>query len=159
MINIRPIQPSDNEAIAAIVRKVMTEFNADPRTTVLGDPTLNTMYENYQQPNAFYFVVENNGEIIGGCGLKQLDGCEESICELQRMFLLSESRGTGIGKQLIQRCIEKARQFNYKKMYLESLAQMHSAIGLYEKSGFKRIEKSLGNTGHGGCDIFMVSDL
>lgn len=158
-MNIREIRPGDNSALREIIKKVMTEFNADPKTTVLGDPSINTMFENYQEPRAAYYVVEDNGTIFGGCGIRQLDGGPKNICELQRMFLLPEARGKGFGKKLIDLCISKAKEFSYTRIYLESLGQMDSAIALYEKSGFKKIPKSLGNTGHGGCDVFMVLDI
>jgi putative acetyltransferase len=159
-MNIRLIVPEDNAAIADVVRKVMTEYGADPKTTILGDPSLNTMYQNYDNKRSVYFVVENEmGKVVGGAGLKQLDGSEENICELQRMFLLPEARGKGLGKKLIQLCITKSKEMKYDKMYLESLSNMDSAIGLYTSSGFKRIPKSMGNTGHGGCDVFMTLDL
>lgn len=159
MIHIRKIEAIDNVPIAKIVSQVMQEFGADPKTTVLGDPSLHTMYENYQLPGSVYYVVELDHKIVGGCGIKQLDGSKENICELQRMFLLSDARGKGIGKKLLQVCLEAAKQFDYKRIYLESLSQMKDAAGLYEYAGFTRISNSLGNTGHGGCNVFMILDI
>jgi putative acetyltransferase len=156
---IRKIRPEDNKNIAAIVKQVMEEFNADPKTTVLGDPSLHTMFENYQESRAVYYVVELNGTVLGGCGVRKLDGGDETICELQRMFLLKETRGKGIGKKLLQMCLSEAKNFGYHQMYLESLKQMSGAIALYEAAGFKRIATPLGNTGHGGCDVNMIRDL
>lgn len=159
-MNIRLITPEDNAAIADVVRKVMTEYGADPKTTILGDPALNTMYQNYDDKNSIYFIVEDEqGKIVGGSGLKHLDGSAENICELQRMFLLPEARGKGIGKRLIHLCITKAKEFGYGQMYLESLSNMNDAMALYTASGFKKIPASLGNTGHGGCNVFMILDL
>jgi putative acetyltransferase len=156
---IRRIEPGDNTAIADVVRAVMTEFGADPKTTVLGDHTLNTMYENYQEKGAGYYVVEVDGQIIGGAGIRRLDGAGETICELQRMFLLPEGRGKGIGRQLMTVCLEDAKKFGYKTIYLESLSNMRDAIGLYHKTGFQPIEKAMGNTGHGGCNVYMTLNL
>src|SRR5688572_18261714 len=104
MLKIRNIETADNPTIADVVRKAMTEFNACPKTTVLGDPTLNTMYQNYQISRAAYFVAELDGKVVGGAGIKQLDGGDKSICELQRMFLLKETRGKRIGKALMDLC-------------------------------------------------------
>jgi putative acetyltransferase len=156
---IRKIAAEDNIAIAAIVKQVMEKFKADPKTTVLGDPSLHTMYQNYQEPQSVYYVVEINGEITGGCGIRKLSGSDGNICELQRMFLLNESRRKGIGKKLLQLCLTEAKNFGYKQVYLESLKQMTEAIMLYESSGFKRLSKPLGETGHGGCDVNMILDL
>ena len=159
MIEIRKIKPEDNKIIESIIKEVMTEFGADPKTTVLGDPSIHSMYENYQTKNAIYYVALSEDKIVGGCGIKKLDGTNENICELQRMFLLSEARGKKIGKQLLELCKNKAREFGYEKIYLESLKQMESARALYEKQGFSPIDHPLGNTAHGGCDIWMVLNL
>lgn len=156
---IHEIKEEDNPFIAEIIRRVMTEFGADPATTVLGEESINHMFENYQNPRSIYYVAKVDGRIAGGSGIKQLDGTAENICELQRMFLLPEARGKGIGKSLIQLCVEKAKGFGYEMIYLESLTQMKDAFTLYEKTGFRKIEKPLGFTGHGGCNIFMVLNL
>ncbi|MGZ5281630.1 MAG: GNAT family N-acetyltransferase, partial [Bacteroidia bacterium] len=89
----------------------------------------------------------------------KLDGSEENICELQRMYLLPEARGKGIGQKLMDKCIEKASEFSYEKMYLESLSNMKDAYKLYTKNGFVKIEEPLGNTGHGGCNVFMLKEI
>ena len=75
------------------------------------------------------------------------------------MFLLPESRGKGFGKKLIELCISQAKKYGYDKIYLETLSQMKKAISLYERMGFKKIEVPLGNTGHTGCNIWMMLDL
>jgi putative acetyltransferase len=159
MPEIRKIKPGDNAIIASIIRKAMMEFGADPQTTVLGDPSLDSMYENYQAERAVYYIASLGGQVVGGCGIRQLAGMEENICELQRMFLLAEARGRKIGKQLLELCIDKAIEFGYDKIYLETLNQMTAARALYRQYGFREIDHPLGATGHGGCDIWMEMDL
>lgn len=156
---IRRIQQEDNHIIELIIRKVMSEFNTDPTTNILGDPTLPRMHETYLEHGAVYFVVELDGKIVGGCGIRQLDGSIENICELQRMFLLPEARGMGIAKELINLCINKAREYSYDQIYLETLSEMHNAIRLYTNTGFIKIDAALGATGHGGCNVHMILDL
>lgn len=156
---IREITEQDNPVLAEIIGSVMTEFKADPKTTILGDPSRFRMYENYQVPGAIYYVLEKDGKVVGGSGIHHLDGAPAEICELQRMFILPEVRGKGYGKVLIDLCIRKAKEFGYKTIYLESLSNMSSALRLYEASGFQRIDKPMGATGHGGCNVFMVLEL
>lgn len=159
MLHIRPISPHDDQAIVAVVHTVMGAFDVDPSTTILGDPTLNHMYQTYQRERAVYFVALWNDKIVGGCGIRQLDGTDENICELQRMFLLSEARGKGIGKALMEHCLQKAQEFGYEKAYLETLSQMYEARSLYQRFGFEVIPQALGNTGHCGCDVKMMKVL
>lgn len=159
MIEYRKIQPSDNKIIAEIITSIMKEFKEDPKGTIVEDPTLQTMYENFTQGKGVYYVALEDNKILGGSGINQLDGTTEKICELQRMFLLPESRGKGIGKKLMDMCLEAAKDFGYERVYLETLDNMDAARKLYLKSGFKFIEKPLGNTGHCGCNKWMVLEL
>lgn len=158
-MRIRAIEEKDNFIIADIIKRVLIEFKADPKTTFLGDPAINTMYYNYQTPKSVYYIIEENDQVMGGCGINLLDEGDSKTCELQRMFLLPESRGKGYGKLLMDACINKAIEFGFDEIYLESLTQMTGAIKLYERSGFQYIKNPKGNTGHGGCNVFMVLDL
>jgi putative acetyltransferase len=159
MLQIRPIAPSDNRRIAEIVLSVMKHYDADPQTTIAGDPTLHHMYENYREARAAYYVAEWQGQVVGGCGIRQLEGTEENICELQRMFILPEARGQGIGKALMEKCLAKAGNFGYAQVYLETLGEMREAQELYRKFGFRKIDQPMGDTGHCGCDVKMLKEL
>ena len=102
MVEYREIQKKDNPKIANIIKGVLTEFGADPATTMLGDPITDTMYEQYREPNAIYYVAILNEELIGGCGIQQLTKSDSELCELQRMYILGKARGLRIGKTLLE---------------------------------------------------------
>ena len=156
---IRKIEQKDNAAVAEIVRTVMMELGAPKVGTAYADPNLDTMFETYQNPNAVYFVVEQEGKIIGGAGIQRLDNGEETICELQKMYFLSQARGLGLGAKMITLCLEKAKEFGFKKCYLETMPFMIDAQKLYNKTGFYNINGSMGNTGHSYCSVWMLKDL
>jgi putative acetyltransferase len=158
-MKLREIKNDDNSAIAEIIRAVMTEYGADPKTTVLGEPVLDTMFENYQLPRCIYFVAEINGEIAGGCGIAPLEGSSDNTCELQRMFLKKETRGKGTGKALLEACLHSALEFGYAKMYIESFSNMDRALRLYKAYGFRPLAGPLGSTGHTGCNVHMALEL
>ena len=113
----------------------------------------------YQAKNEIYFIVEEDGIILGGCGIGNLMDAEFKICELQKMYLAKEARGKGIAKELMQKCLEFAKQVGYDKCYIETLPFMKDAQKLYVKSGFAYIDAPLGSTGHNACDVFMIKDL
>ncbi|MBX7044689.1 MAG: GNAT family N-acetyltransferase [Ignavibacteria bacterium] len=159
MISYRTILPSDNKILYDIIVSVMKEFKTDLKGTIVEDPTVHTMYENFQKEKSLYYIAEENGEMLGGAGIAQLDGTNENICELQRMFLLPEARGKGIGSKLMEMCMDAAKNFGYEKIYLETLDNMSEARKLYLKSGFEFISSPLGNTGHCGCNTWMVLEL
>jgi putative acetyltransferase len=158
-IIIREIQKQDNVEIAAIVRNVLMEMGAPKIGTAYADPYLDSLFEVYDVPKAIYFVVENNGKIIGGAGIKQLDNSEENICELQKMYFLPEARGLGLGKKLMDLCLEKATEFGFESCYIETMTYMEAALKLYRKSGFGYLEQQIGNTGHNSCEVWMLKKL
>ena len=156
---IREIQKKDNPAIAAIVRDVLMEMGAPKVGTAYADPYLDTLFEVYTVPKSIYFVIEKDGKIIGGAGVMQLDNSDENICELQKMYLLPEGRGLGLGKSLIDNCIEKATEFGFESCYIETMTYMEDAQKLYKKAGFYNLDKQLGNTGHSSCQVWMLKKL
>jgi putative acetyltransferase len=158
-IIIREIQPQDNAPIADVIRQVFISDNYPKTGTAFEDPQLDFMFEAYDKPRATYFVVENDGKIIGGAGVSQLENSQENICELQKMYFLESARGKGMGYEMIQKCIEKAREFGYSKCYLETLPEMLNAQKLYKKVGFEYICEPLGTTGHTSCPIWMLKSL
>ncbi len=159
MLHIRPITADDDRVIAEIILTVMADYETDPSTTIAGDPSIHHMYRNYQEDRAVYYVASLGGKVVGGCGIRQLAGTDENICELQRMFLLPQARGKGIGKQLMQLCLDKAQELGYEQVYIETLQEMQGAQQLYRSFGFEKISLALGNTGHCGCDVRMLKQL
>lgn len=163
-IIIRPIEARDNPEVAELITGVLTgEFGKSGPGYACADPELGYMYENYQQPGSQYFVVfdQTREKVMGSGGYARLKGspAEDQICELQKVYLYSELRGRGLGRQLVERCIEHATANGYRLMYLDSLPEMTAAIALYEKLGFIRLSKPLGNNGHHKCPIYMARPL
>lgn len=156
---IRAITASDNAAIAAIIRAVMPEFGAGGPGFAIHDAEVDTMAQSYAIPGAAYWVVEMDGQLLGGGGIAGLIGGDADICELRKMYFLPALRGLGAGRALIQHCLAAARQFGYRQCYLETLSGMDAAQALYLKSGFRRIDAALGNTGHFSCDQFYLREL
>ncbi|RKS00472.1 GNAT family N-acetyltransferase [Flavobacterium sp. 102] len=156
---IRETQEQDNQQIAAVIRAVFMADNFPKTGTAFADAQLDFMFEAYDKPRATYFVIENEGKIVGGAGVSQLENSTENICELQKMYFLQEIRGKGIGFQMIQKCLEKAVELGYEKCYLETLPEMVAAQSLYQKMGFEYLCAPLGNTGHTTCPVWMIKEL
>src|ERR1700733_12411251 len=116
-INIRNIQPSDNASLALIIRNTLAEVGAKHPGTVYYDAATDHLFETFQQNKAHYFVAELNDEIIGGAGIFPTTALPEDTCELVKMYLLPQARGKGIGKLLIEKCLQTAKGFSFKKVY------------------------------------------
>lgn len=159
MIHIRPIEKADNEAVANVIRTVLIEHNVPKVGTAYADASLDCMFETYSMARSRYFVVTRNNQIIGGAGISQLANEKETICELQKMYFLSEARGLGLGMQMMERCLDEARSFGYEQCYLETMPYMIDAQKLYKKFGFEYINAPMGCTGHTSCPVWMLKDL
>jgi putative acetyltransferase len=156
---IRPIRPGDDDAVAGIIRTVMTGFGACGAGFAIHDPEVAAMSAAYARDGAAYFVVEVDGTVQGGGGVAPLDGGDSDVCELRKMYFLPELRGRGAGRALIGRCLDAARGLGYRRCYLETLTGMDAAQRLYAANGFRRIDAPLGSTGHFGCDRWFLRDL
>jgi putative acetyltransferase len=156
---IRPIEARDDDAVAAIIRRVMPEFGADGPGFAIHDAEVDTMSASYAKPRSAYFVVESEGSVIGGGGVAPLEGGDPHVCELRKMYFLPEARGIGAGSAMIVRCLETARAQGFKRCYLETLTGMDAAQALYTRHGFRRIDAPMGGTGHFSCDRFFILDL
>mgnify|MGYP000377074732 FL=1 len=62
-------------------------------------------------------------------------------------------------KELLNTAMQWAKENGYTQVYLESMPELSKAVTIYENVGFKRIHQPLGNSGHCGCDIWMIKDL
>ncbi|MBK9389694.1 MAG: GNAT family N-acetyltransferase [Bacteroidetes bacterium] len=158
-ITLRHIENQDNAEIAALIRKVFREFKIDRPGTVYFDPTTDDLYRLFKTPGSAYWIACDGDKIIGGCGIFPTPALPEGCAELVKFYLASEYRGKGIGRLLMGKSIESARMLGYKQIYLESMPELGKAISMYEKAGFKSIDHPMGQSGHFGCDIWMLMDL
>lgn len=163
---IRPIRKDDTPMIRDIILETLIEHGACGGGFASGDSDTQEMYNAFQKPGRQYFVIqecregsaEGEGRVLGGAGYSYLPG-ENETCELVKMYFRKEIRGLGLGKKLLQLCMQEARKAGYKQMYLETIGQMKAARGLYEHLGFRQIDHSMGETGHYSCDVYYVREL
>ncbi|NVK26951.1 MAG: GNAT family N-acetyltransferase [Flavobacteriia bacterium] len=155
---IREIEPNDNAAVAKMIREVFEEFDAERSGTVYSDPTTDMLYEVFQKPKSIYFVAEDNGEIVGACGIFPTEGLPNGYAELVKYYLAAHARGKGIGRALMEKSTAAAKQMGYTHLYIESLPEFSKAVSIYEKQGFKPLEKPL-STEHPGCNLWFLKEL
>lgn len=155
---IREIKENDNKYVENVIRTCLIEFGANHEGTAWADPNLGRFSKIYNTDGNKYWVAENeDGKIVGGVGIGKLDGIE-NVCELQKMYCLPETRGTGVSHKLMDIALEYAKQY-YGRCYLETLENMVAAQKFYEKYGFERIYEPLVQTEHFACDVRYIKDL
>lgn len=158
-MKIREIQEKDNPQVKEVIQKVLVEMGVPKVGTAYEDKSLDDMSGTYSQPGMKYFVVEQEGQIIGGAGIAPLENGDPSICELQKMYFLPAARGKGVGSEMMKTCLDKAKQEGYTQCYLETMPYMENARKLYVRSGFKELEAPMGDTGHYNCQMWMIREL
>lgn len=159
-IQIRPIEQKDNIDIAKVIRGALEEFGANKPGTVYFDPTTDALFELFNNtPGSYYYIATIDNNVVGGAGIFPTENLPNGTCELVKLYLHKDARGTGLGKQLLNRAMQWAKENGYTQVYLESMPELSKAVTIYENVGFKRIHQPLGNSGHCGCDIWMVKNL
>ena len=142
-----------------MVRTTLTEFGANKPGTVFFDPTTDDLFSLFKKTGSVYYVALNNNKVVGGGGIYPTDGLPADTCELVKMYLLPQARGIGLGKKLIDKCLDFAKEAGYKNVYLETMPELKNALKVYEKMGFHYLEKPMGNSGHFGCDLWMMAKI
>jgi len=84
---------------------------------------------------AIYLAFEND-EVVGCVGMCPR---QENEAELKRLYVQQMHQGHGIGKQLFQKVMSKAKEIGYSSMVLETLPNMITAKSLYLAYGFEKI--------------------
>jgi putative acetyltransferase len=159
-ITIRPIAPGDNAALARAIRETLTEYGAAKPGTAYYDEATDHLHKLFSQTaRSAYFVAELDGEVLGGGGIFPTEGLPADTVELVKLYLLPAARGRGVGKALINQCFEAARANGYAHVYLETTEELTQAIPLYENLGFTYLPAALGNSGHFGCQIWMIKSV
>lgn len=158
---LRPIRSHDDDAVAAIIRTVMTEHGASGPGFAIHDAEVSAMSANYPGGDARYYVAEHAGVVLGGAGFARLQGStpDAATCELRKMYFLPAARGRGVGRAMLELLLAEMRVAGYRRCYLETTSRMLAAQRLYRAAGFVRRCGPEGATGHHGCDTFYSREL
>jgi putative acetyltransferase len=137
-IHLRLASKEDEEKVTALVRDVLAEFGLriDPDET---DADLRDIEKNYMETGGTFELIEDDeGNLLGTVGLYPLD---QESCELRKMYFVQRMRGQGLGKYILERAIEQAKNLGFRKIILETASVLQAANHLYLKYGFRPFEK------------------
>ena len=154
------ITAEDNKQLADIIRDNLKSYDLDIPGTSYYDENLNHLSLFYLEDAAkrFYYVLKDeNGNVIGGVGLAEL-AFFENCAELQKLYLAESAKGAGLGYKLIELIEDKARELGYERIYLETHTNLVPAIHIYEKCGYKEIDKPAGVV-HATMNKFYIKEL
>lgn len=160
MLKYRKITAADDAAIAKIIRENLEKQHLDIPGTAYFDPDLDhlsTYYNSVPERRCYFIALNQEDQVAGGIGIAEFDGIPE-CAEMQKLYLDDSVKGRGYSKELISLAETWARQAGYKKLYLETHSNLKVAMRLYEKSGFRQIEKPEAAF-HGAMDHFYLKTL
>lgn len=103
------------------------------------DEEVTTLPGKYELPWGQLFLARwvSNGSPIGCIAIRRLSTESEAECEMKRLYVSPDARGSGLGIELVKRAIETAKDLGYQSIKLDTLPHMKGAIALYRKAGFK----------------------
>jgi GNAT superfamily N-acetyltransferase len=130
-MTIRPATPADLDEIRAMLREYAAWLEVD------------LCFQNFEQELAGlpgdYAPPRGRLLIAEGAGCVALRAIDSEVCEMKRLYLRPEHRGSGLGRRLVQAIIDEARNAGYRRMRLDTMPKMDSAQRLYASLGFREI--------------------
>jgi len=102
-------------------------------------------------------LAYHENEVCGCIALQSLADKDEGVCEMKRLYVRPAFRKLGIGRLLVDKLLEVAREKGYKKMKLDTLKRLGPAIDLYITYGFVTTQPYYANPL--GDVVYMEKDL
>lgn len=90
----------------------------------------------YARPDGRLLLAMQDEQAAGCIALRRFDA---DTGEVKRLWVRPAFRATGLGRGLAERVISEARAAGYKRLVLDTLGTMASAIALYRSLGFREI--------------------
>ena len=91
----------------------------------------------YSPPRGAFWLAQADGSPVGCVAVRPLT---QSECEMKRLYVCPGSRGSGVGRQLVEHCLTWAKFLGYALMRLDTVPTMAAAQRLYESLGFVETE-------------------
>ena len=92
----------------------------------------------YMPPEGRLFLAQDKAGAMVGCGM--MKKIKPDTAEMKRLYVKPEMRGAGLGRHLVERRIDAAREMGVKTLLVDTLKGNVEMQGLYHKLGFKEIE-------------------
>jgi putative acetyltransferase len=101
---------------------------------------LQTLPGEYAPPEGVLILALKGSEPAGCVAMRSISGERSGeTCEMKRLYVRPQYRGSGLGRQLAEHVISRARAAGYRWMNLDTLPMMSGAQRMYERLGFKDI--------------------
>lgn len=134
-----PSTPAELDAVRDIFREYASTLGVDLCFQGF-DAELAQLPGDYAEPRGALLIAEVEGAVAGCCALRPLDAADyPNASEMKRLFVRKAFRGFGLGRELAEAMLDRARQAGYACVLLDTLDDMESARALYTDLGFEEI--------------------
>ncbi|MGH9740566.1 MAG: GNAT family N-acetyltransferase [Candidatus Acidiferrales bacterium] len=133
------IEIAETPEFVAITRKLFIEYSESLEVDLCFQgfaEELARLPGEYARPAGRLFLAFDGAQAIGCGALRPIDGY---ACEMKRLYIRPAFREKGAGGAVIDALVSAAREIGYRKMRLDTLPLMETAIGIYRALGFKEI--------------------
>ncbi len=135
-VRIRPVEPRDLPAVRALVEQVLAEHGFASQVGSV-DRDLGEAGDRYGGARSGFWVADLDGAVVGTVAIRPKEG---RTCELKRLYLRPDQRGTGLGQRLYEHAEAFARAAGYERIWLDSSRRFARAHRLYRRNGFVLVE-------------------
>jgi len=95
-------------------------------------------FSSYIPPEGIYYILQVDNKIAGMGALRKL---KKNVGEVKRMYIRAEYRGRGLGKAMLQEILNKAVEFGFSTILLDTGPFMKAAQHIYRSVGFQDREE------------------
>lgn len=136
-MRVRPFTKEDSDKIRELILSILTkEYPFDK--SAYSDSDLYDLTGTYNGPRDTFFVLEDNGNIIGTAGIKE---DTKDVALLRRLFVNPSYRRKGYGEMLMGEALKFCQDKGYGHVVFRTTSRMTQAIELCKKKGFKKTEE------------------
>jgi putative acetyltransferase len=146
MIKIRRIKSDEVPAAKQLIYRVAHVIFNDKRpleeAIAYGESSewlkdMDNVQQTYFDNNGIFLVMMDNDQLIGTGAIRKF---EDQVCELKRLWLLSDYHGKGLGYRMMQDLFSFARENGYERIRLETdPVYQKRAVEFYKRLGFQEI--------------------
>lgn len=135
-VTLRALSAADNAPLYTLITGVLHHEFGLPRADIAARlPALADLAAHYARPGAFYVVAADDEGVLGGAGVIPAE--HPGTCTLQHMYLAPRGRGRGLAPALLRRVLSDAARAGFTTCTLDTRPDMHRAVALYTRFGFK----------------------
>ncbi|MDP8969998.1 MAG: GNAT family N-acetyltransferase [Actinomycetota bacterium] len=136
---IRPARDDELDDVAALIVDAYAEYAARMSPDAWSSFAHDIANVRGRMSDAELLVAERDDQLVGSVTLfTDWRGTQEGTIGVRLLSVIPSERGTGVGRALMERCIERAREIGKRRVVLTTTQDMETARDLYDKLGFER---------------------